>query len=87
MVGSKMRTMHMDPTTVYAVCLGGVLVLLFAFTCVIPHFRAGLRTLLLFARVYLLDRFVLRRHALAGPWTVGCFLAQAIYLGGNIWSL
>lgn len=77
----------MDPTAVYAICLGGVLVLSFAVTCVIPRLRAGLRTLLLYARVCLLDRFVLRRHALAGPWTVGCVLAQAIYLGGNICSL
>lgn len=79
--------MDLDPTTIYAICLGGLLVLSFAVTCVIPSFRAGLRVLLLYARVSLLDRYVLRRHALAGPWTVSCVLVQVIYLGGNIWSL
>lgn len=38
-----------------AICLGGLLVLVFTVTCTIPCFRAGLRLLLLYARVYVLD--------------------------------
>lgn len=77
----------MDPTAVYAICLGGLLVLSFTVTCVVPCLRAGLWMLLLSARIFLLDRFIVRRHALAGPWTVGGVLAQAIYVVGNVWSL
>lgn len=77
----------LDPTDVYAICMGGVLAAFFIAACVVPRLLIVSRQLLIFARKLLLDRFLVSRHRLVGPWTARCTLSVTAYVGCNVLSL
>lgn len=77
----------MEHTEIYTVCVGGLFTALLVYRNLYPCLKKLLRRTIIYVTKYLTYQYILHRHTLAGPWSVGSMLAQSVYIALNLFCL